>query len=51
MEKVRIGMIGCGYWGPNLTRNFIELPNSEVVIAADLRKIVWLRSRALIHRF
>jgi len=22
MEKVRVGVVGCGYWGPNLARNF-----------------------------
>jgi predicted dehydrogenase len=38
MERVRIGMIGCGYWGPNLIRNFIDLNNSEVVMVVDLKK-------------
>jgi predicted dehydrogenase len=38
MERLRVGMIGCGYWGPNLLRNFVDLPNSEVVIVADLKK-------------
>ncbi|MDH3197874.1 MAG: Gfo/Idh/MocA family oxidoreductase [Candidatus Krumholzibacteria bacterium] len=33
---LRIGVIGCGYWGPNLIRNFSHLPDSEVVICADL---------------
>jgi predicted dehydrogenase len=36
MTKIRIGAIGCGYWGPNLIRNFIEIPDSEVVGVADL---------------
>lgn len=35
---MRVGIIGCGYWGPNLIRNFVDLPNSEVVIVADLKK-------------
>jgi predicted dehydrogenase len=38
MNKKRVGIIGFGYWGPNLTRNFTENPNSEVVIVADLRE-------------
>ncbi len=38
MDKLRIGVIGCGYWGPNLIRNFIELPTAELVIIADLQK-------------
>jgi predicted dehydrogenase len=37
MNKKRIGVIGYGYWGPNLTRNFAENPNSEVVMVSDLR--------------
>ncbi|MCD4670347.1 MAG: Gfo/Idh/MocA family oxidoreductase [Actinomycetia bacterium] len=36
MNQVRLGIIGCGYWGPNLIRNFIELKESEVVVVADL---------------
>ena len=35
-KKIRVGAIGCGYWGPNLIRNFIEIPNSELVVVADL---------------
>ena len=36
MTMVRVGVIGCGYWGPNLVRNFVEIPNSVVVMVADL---------------
>jgi predicted dehydrogenase len=36
MTQIRLGVIGCGYWGPNLIRNFVELNDSDVVIAADL---------------
>jgi predicted dehydrogenase len=36
MSQIRLGVIGCGYWGPNLVRNFVELKDSDVVIAADL---------------
>lgn len=38
MKKVRIGVIGSGYWGPNLIRNFSENTGSEVVGVADLRE-------------
>jgi len=37
MEKTKIGVIGCGYWGPNLIRNFVELSSSDVIIVSDLR--------------
>jgi predicted dehydrogenase len=36
MDIVKIGVIGCGYWGPNLIRNFIELPGAIMVAVADL---------------
>jgi predicted dehydrogenase len=36
MTLIKIGVIGYGYWGPNLVRNFVENPLSEVVIVADL---------------
>jgi predicted dehydrogenase len=38
MNKVKVGVIGAGYWGPNLIRNFADLPNSKVVMVADLKK-------------
>ena len=33
---VKIGIIGCGYWGPNLIRNFNGIPEAEVTYCADL---------------
>lgn len=33
---INIGVIGYGYWGPNLVRNFSEAPEANVVIVADL---------------
>jgi predicted dehydrogenase len=32
---INIGVIGCGYWGPNHIRNFSWLPNSNVLICCD----------------
>lgn len=34
---VNIGIIGAGYWGPNLIRNFSSLENCRVKYVADLR--------------
>jgi len=34
---IGIGVIGYGYWGPNLVRNFSEAPGSRVVSVCDLR--------------
>src|SRR5262245_24528376 len=35
MDKVRVGVVGCGYWGPNLIRNFSACPLTEVVAVCD----------------
>lgn len=35
-DVVRVAVIGCGYWGPNLVRNFFEAPASTVSAACDL---------------
>ena len=34
---VRVGVIGCGYWGPNLIRNLLKVPGCRVVAIADER--------------
>lgn len=31
-----IGLIGCGYWGPNLLRGFMDCPGAAVSMVADL---------------
>jgi len=33
---INIGVIGCGYWGPNLIRNFNELSDSNLLAICDL---------------
>lgn len=34
---IGVGLIGYGYWGPNLLRNFFEQPDATVVAVSDLR--------------
>lgn len=34
---INIGVIGYGYWGPNLVRNFLECGAAEVKAVSDLR--------------
>ena len=34
---ITVGVIGYGYWGPNLVRNFAELPDARVVWVTDFR--------------
>jgi predicted dehydrogenase len=35
---VRVGVIGAGYWGPNLIRNFYEIEQADLQIVCDLRQ-------------
>jgi len=34
---INVGVIGVGYWGPNLIRNFIKNPHTHVNVICDLR--------------
>jgi predicted dehydrogenase len=36
-DTVGIGVIGYGYWGPNLVRNFADVAGATVVSVSDLR--------------
>ncbi len=38
MSRIRVGVIGCGYWGPNLVRNFARHPESHVQAVCDARR-------------
>jgi len=44
---IGIGVIGYGYWGPNLVRNFFETPDASVVSVSDLnpKRLELVRSR------
>jgi predicted dehydrogenase len=33
--RVKVGVIGCGYWGPQLVRNFATLPQATLLGVAD----------------
>jgi predicted dehydrogenase len=35
-ETLRVAVIGAGYWGPNLIRNFNDAPGADVAAVADL---------------
>jgi predicted dehydrogenase len=35
MARVRVAVVGCGYWGPNLVRTFAELPDAALVAVVD----------------
>ena len=31
----KIGLIGCGYWGPNIVRNIQKLPGVDLEFVVD----------------
>jgi predicted dehydrogenase len=37
MKNIKVGVIGAGYWGPNLIRNFHEIPEAELSMVCDTR--------------
>jgi predicted dehydrogenase len=47
MKNLSIAVIGCGYWGPNLIRNFNQLPNCNMKICCDLNEEKLQRMRTL----
>ena len=44
---IGVGIVGYGYWGPNLLRNFSEVPGCRVVAVSDLQdaRLAKVRSR------
>lgn len=36
-SNIRVGIIGAGYWGPKLARNFHEIPGAVLKSVSDLR--------------
>lgn len=36
MKKIKLAIIGLGYWGPNLVRNFSRHEGFEVIVGCDL---------------
>jgi len=35
-KQIKVGVVGCGYWGPNLIRNFNFLPDCQLKTMCDL---------------
>ena len=48
---LQVAAIGSGYWGPNLIRNFVEIPHCELRAIADLSsvRLEAMRARAIRH--
>lgn len=37
-NNITVGVVGCGYWGPNLIRNFRGLPDCNLAAICDQRE-------------
>jgi len=36
LKQINVGVVGCGYWGPNLVRNFRSLPDCSLEMMCDI---------------
>src|SRR3989304_3692813 len=36
--EIKVGVIGCGYWGPKLARNFHDIPEARLMMVSDLQE-------------
>ncbi len=37
-KQIKVGVVGCGYWGPNLIRNFRSLPECQLKLMCDVNE-------------
>ena len=35
-KPINVGVVGCGYWGPNLIRNFRSIPDCNLKVMCDV---------------
>jgi predicted dehydrogenase len=45
-DALGVALVGYGYWGPNLLRNYMDLPEAEVKWVCDLRPDALKRTQA-----
>ena len=46
-KPIVVGVVGCGYWGPNLVRNFKGLPNCHLKAMCDVSEARLKHMRSL----
>lgn len=46
-KEITVGVVGCGYWGPNLIRNFRSLPECKLKAVCDVSEERLRHMRAL----
>ncbi len=37
-KRIKVGVVGCGYWGPNLVRNFRSLQDCHLKMMCDISR-------------
>jgi predicted dehydrogenase len=45
-KQIKVGVVGCGYWGPNLIRNFRSLRDCNLKVMCDIseKRLLHLKS-------
>lgn len=38
MKQINVAVVGLGYWGPNIVRNLLKIPNVSQVYGCDIQK-------------
>ncbi|PRB08882.1 Gfo/Idh/MocA family protein [Microbacterium sp. MYb64] len=38
IERLKVAVVGAGYWGPNLARNFVASPDWDLAVICDLEE-------------
>ena len=46
-KQIKVGVVGCGYWGPNLVRNFRALPDCNLKVMCDVNEQRLLHLKSL----
>ncbi len=46
MDSIKVGVVGYGYWGPNLARTLYDLPAAELVAIADQKEAQLKRAKS-----
>lgn len=49
-KNVRIGVVGFGYWSPKIIRNFLKIPEVEIVSVCDKNELQWKAIAELVPR-
>ncbi|MCX7726073.1 MAG: Gfo/Idh/MocA family oxidoreductase [Chitinispirillaceae bacterium] len=44
---IKIGVVGCGYWGPNIIRNFSLVEDTKVVAVCDKKEVALNRIKKI----